>query len=91
MSASRIRLRFVFGNRILHEKGGAHSQFSYPEFRLFKVNTGLRAQGVCWLRWDWEFEISELNTSVFITPGKAVQYADGLWPGERTKKIRSWF
>lgn len=49
---------------------------------LFKVNTGLRVQGVCWLRWDWdwdwEFDIPELDTSVFITPGKAVQYADGI-------------
>jgi integrase len=53
---------------------------------LFKVNTGLRAQGVCWLRWDWEFEIPELNTSIFITPGKPVQYADGLWPGEKNKE-----
>ena len=53
---------------------------------LFKVNTGLRAQGVCWLRWDWEFEIPELNTSVFITPGKAVQYSDGVWSGEKNKE-----
>jgi integrase len=53
---------------------------------LFKVNTGLRAQGVCWLRWDWEFELPELNTSVFITPGKAVEYLDGIWPGEKNKE-----
>lgn len=53
---------------------------------LFKVNTGLRAQGVCWLRWDWEFTIPELNTSVFITPGKAVEYSDGVWPGEKNKE-----
>ncbi len=53
---------------------------------LFKVNTGLRAQGVSWLRWDWEFAIPELNTSIFITPGKPVQYEDGLWKGEKNKE-----
>ena len=53
---------------------------------LFKVNTGLREQGVCWLRWDWEVKIPELNTSIFITPGKRVQYEDGLWAGEKNKE-----
>jgi hypothetical protein len=52
---------------------------------LFKVNTGLRAQRVCWLRWDWEFDSPELNTGIFITPGKAVHYADGIWPGEKNR------
>ncbi len=58
----------------------------FHKMALFKVNTGLRAQGVCWLRWDWEFAIPELNTSIFITPGKPVQYADGLWTGEKNKE-----
>ncbi len=53
---------------------------------LFKVNTGLREQGVCWLRWDWEVQIPELNTSIFITPGKRVQYEDGVWGGEKNKE-----
>lgn len=35
---------------------------------LFKVNTGCREQEVCQLRWDWEIEVPELNTSVFIIP-----------------------
>ncbi len=35
---------------------------------LFAVNTGCRDQEICQLRWDWEVEISELNTSVFILP-----------------------
>jgi len=34
----------------------------------FAVNTGLREQVVCLLRWDWEIEEPELNTSVFIIP-----------------------
>lgn len=37
---------------------------------LFKVNTGCREQEVCGLRWDWEVQVPELNTSVFIIPGR---------------------
>jgi integrase len=36
---------------------------------LFKVNTGLREQEVCGLRWEWEVKVPELKTSVFIIPG----------------------
>ena len=53
---------------------------------LFKVNTGLREQGVCWLRWDWEVKIPELDTSIFITPGRRITYSDGVWPGEKNKE-----
>ena len=53
---------------------------------LFKVNTGLREQGVCWLRWDWEVHLPALKTSIFITPGKRVQYEDGIWRGEKNKE-----
>ena len=35
---------------------------------LFKVNTGLREQEVCKLRWDWEIKVPELDTSVFLIP-----------------------
>ncbi len=37
---------------------------------LFKVNTGLRDQEVCKLKWEWEYPIPELNTSVFVIPGE---------------------
>ncbi len=37
---------------------------------LFKVNTGCREQEVCKLQWDWEIEIPELSTSVFVIPAK---------------------
>ena len=40
---------------------------------LFKVNTGLREQEVCRLRWDYEVKVPELNTSVFIVPGEQVK------------------
>jgi integrase len=37
---------------------------------LFKVNTGAREQEVCKLRWDWEVNIPELHTSIFVVPAK---------------------
>jgi integrase len=40
---------------------------------LFKVNTGTRDQEVCQLRWDWEVQVPELNTSVFLVPGEFVR------------------
>ena len=53
---------------------------------VFKVNTGLREQSVCWLRWEWEVQIPELNTSVFLIPGRKTEYSDGIWPGEKNKE-----
>ncbi len=35
---------------------------------LFNVNTGTREQEVCHLRWDWEIDVPELGTSVFLIP-----------------------
>jgi integrase len=35
---------------------------------LFEVNTGTRDQEVCQLRWDWEIDVPELDTSVFLIP-----------------------
>ena len=35
---------------------------------LFKVNTGTRQNEVCQLRWDWEVQLPELETTVFIIP-----------------------
>lgn len=37
---------------------------------LFKINTGTREQEVCGLRWEWEYQVPELNTSVFVIPGQ---------------------
>lgn len=54
---------------------------------LFAVNTGLRDQSICCLRWDWEVNIPELNTSVFITPGDQIEF-DGneIGAGEKNKE-----
>jgi integrase len=35
---------------------------------LYKMNTGCREQEVCRLCWDWEIEVPELSTSVFLIP-----------------------
>lgn len=35
---------------------------------LYKVNTGCREQDICKLRWEWEIEVPELGTSVFLLP-----------------------
>jgi integrase len=43
------------------------------QMALFKVNTGCREQEVCQLRWDWEQEIPQLETSVFIIPKERVK------------------
>ncbi|MEQ9562451.1 MAG: tyrosine-type recombinase/integrase [Woeseiaceae bacterium] len=40
---------------------------------LFKVNTGCREQEVCSLQWEWEVEVPELDTSVFIVPDAFVK------------------
>lgn len=40
---------------------------------LFKVNTGCRDAEVCGLRWEWEVEVPELETSVFLIPGDKVK------------------
>jgi integrase len=40
---------------------------------LFKVNTGLREQEVCRLKWEYEVKVAEIETSVFIIPGEQVK------------------
>ncbi len=43
---------------------------------LFKVNTGTREQAVCRLCWDWETDVPELGTSVFLIPSRVVKNKD---------------
>lgn len=40
---------------------------------LFKVNTGLRENEVCSLKWNWEVNVPEVGTSIFLIPA----YEDG--------------
>ncbi len=37
---------------------------------LFDLNTGLRDQELCQLRWSWEVQVPELETSVLVLPGE---------------------
>ncbi|MFP5305410.1 MAG: tyrosine-type recombinase/integrase, partial [Gammaproteobacteria bacterium] len=34
----------------------------------FAVNTGCREQEICQLRWEWEVQLPEIGTAVFIVP-----------------------
>ncbi len=43
------------------------------EMALFKVNTGCRQAEICQLRWQWEANVPELNSSVFIIPAEHVK------------------
>jgi integrase len=43
------------------------------QMALFKVNTGCREREVSGLRWDYEIEVPELETSVFVIPAHRVK------------------
>lgn len=55
---------------------------------LFALNTGVRQEELCGLRWDWEIAVPELETSVFILPGR--RRAVGL-PQIRVHDLRRSF
>lgn len=42
----------------------------------FKVNTGLREQEVCGLRWEWEEALPTLGISIFVIPGSHTKNSD---------------
>jgi integrase len=46
------------------------------EMALFAVNTGCRDGEICNLQWSWEVPVPELETSVFIVPGRQVKNGD---------------
>ena len=43
------------------------------QMALFAVNTGCRDAEICNLRWEWEVDVPQLGTSVFIVPGSRVK------------------
>lgn len=51
---------------------------------LFALNTGVRDEVVCELRWDWELWIPELGFSVFVVPPQHVK--GGLRKGEKPRE-----
>lgn len=44
---------------------------------LFAVNTGCRDQEICSLRWEWEWKLPALGTSVFVLPEWVVKGRKG--------------
>jgi integrase len=46
------------------------------EMALFAVNTGCRDGEICRLRWEWEVAVPELDTAVFIIPGRHVKNSE---------------
>lgn len=50
-----------------------HQKPHIQRMALFKVNTGLREDEVCQLRWSWEIKVNELETSVFLIPKEIVK------------------
>ncbi len=46
------------------------------QMALFAVNTGCRDGEVCNLQWEWEVQVPQLKTSVFIIPGQYVKNGD---------------
>jgi integrase len=46
------------------------------QMALFGVNSGCRDGEICNLRWEWEVNVPELDTSVFIIPGRYVKNGD---------------
>jgi integrase len=43
---------------------------------LFAVNTGCRDSETCGLQWQWEVQVPEIDTTVFIVPGEHVKNGD---------------
>jgi integrase len=43
------------------------------QMALFAVNTGCRDHEICNLRWEWEYDVPELDTSVFVIPKEHVK------------------
>ncbi|MEQ1669545.1 MAG: site-specific integrase [Hyphomicrobium sp.] len=46
------------------------------QMALYAVNTGCRDSEICNLRWEWEVDVPQLGTSVFIIPGSRVKNGD---------------
>jgi len=79
-SAPKIKLLKTFDERKPYplsmeeqEKLFAELPEHLRKMALFKVNTGCRDGEVCGLRWEWEVEVPELETSVFLIPGSRVK------------------
>ena len=43
------------------------------EMALFAVNTGMRSEEICGLRWEWEYQVEGLEATVFVLPETATK------------------
>ncbi|TLY47848.1 MAG: site-specific integrase [Gammaproteobacteria bacterium] len=50
-----------------------HLPFHLKQMAIFAMNTGCRDQEICRLQWQWQVEVPELNTYVFIIPARFVK------------------
>lgn len=82
-SAPKIKLMPIQDNRQPYPLAWEEQELLFnclPEhlrdMALFKVNTGTREQEVCRLEWEWEIPVPELETSIFVVPGRLVKNRD---------------
>lgn len=50
-----------------------HLPLHLKQMAIFSMNTGCRDQEICRLQWQWQVEVPELNTYVFIIPAHLVK------------------
>lgn len=83
MAAPKIKLLPDQGKRPLYPLSWPEQRRLFQELpdyltqmALFAVNTGCRDGEVCNLRWEWEVEVPQLGTTVFLIPGSQVKNGD---------------
>jgi integrase len=78
--APKINLFRITDARKPHSLSVEEEQFLFHQLpshllrmALYKANTGSRQEEVCSLKWEWEKQIPEIGTSVFVIPGEKVK------------------
>ena len=78
--APKIKLFRITDARKPHSLSVEEQQFLFNQLpshllrmALYKANTGCRQEEVCSLRWEWEKQMPEFGTSVFVIPGEKVK------------------
>lgn len=79
-SAPRIRLLPDYHKRLPYPLAKEEEKRLFEQLpqhlkqmALFAVNTGCRDQEICRLQWNWQVDVPELNTYVFIIPRNFVK------------------
>jgi integrase len=81
--APKIKLFRITDARKPHSLSVEEQQFLFNQLpshllrmALYKANTGCRQEEVCSLRWEWEKQMPEFGTSVFVIPGEKVKNSE---------------